>query len=119
MPELTLQQFCSHGSLHWVGMQQLTVLKMFFSTQRSPPQGGPTQHIGTFLPLLKHPSASTAKLWGSQEGAVPVGCENVQGRRLVTLVVNVSNRVGNAVLGDHLLVLDGRAFERFLHVDIL
>lgn len=72
--------------------------------------------------LWKHPWSSTGKAvwkWGRGRGVVPVRCQNAQRRGFVTLIINVSNRVGNAVLGDHLLVLDGRAFECFLHVDIL
>lgn len=51
--------------------------------------------------------------------ALPVRGQNVQRRWFITLVVDVGNRVRNAVLGNHLLVLDSGTFESFLHVDIL
>jgi len=49
----------------------------------------------------------------------PVRAENIERRRFVSTVVELQNRIGDGVPGNHLLVLNGGALEGLSHVDIL
>lgn len=51
--------------------------------------------------------------------AKPVSSKSAEGRRPVAAVVHVSHRIRDAGLGQHLLVLDSRAFIRLPHVYVL